>query len=60
MVIATPADLMGAFYDLHMQVMLGGKERTEEEFRALLRKAGFTLQRVIPTASPLKILEATI
>ena len=60
MVIATPADLMGAFYDLHMQVMLGGKERTEEEFRALLGNAGFTLQRVIATASPLKILEATL
>ena len=40
--------------------MLGGKERTEEEFRALLGNAGFTLQRVIATASPLKILEATL
>jgi SAM-dependent methyltransferase len=35
--------------DLHMLVMLGGKERTESEWRALLTAAGFRLARVMPT-----------
>lgn len=60
MVIATPVDLMGAFYDLHMQVVLGGKERTEVEFSGLLQTAGLTLNRIIPTKSPQKIIEASL
>ncbi len=59
MVIATPADLMGAFYDLHMQVVLGGRERSENEFSLLLQKAGMKLNQIIPTKSPLKIIEAS-
>ena len=59
MVIDSPADLMGVFYDMHMQVMLGGKERTESEFSALLQKAGLKLNRIIPTKSPMKIIEAS-
>lgn len=43
--------------DLEMLVMLGGRERTAEEFRALFEAAGFRLARVIPTESTLKILE---
>ncbi|HUK80280.1 MAG TPA: methyltransferase [Nitrososphaerales archaeon] len=31
-----------------MALVLGGRERTEAEFRALLREAGFSLIRVIP------------
>ncbi|MBM3127711.1 MAG: hypothetical protein FJ009_03650 [Chloroflexi bacterium] len=59
-VIASPTDLMGAFYDLHMQVMLGGRERTESEFGSLLQKAELKLNRIIPTKSPMKIIEATL
>jgi O-methyltransferase domain len=36
----------------------GGKERTVSEFRDLFASAGLTLQRVIPTQTPLCILEA--
>jgi hypothetical protein len=60
MVIGSPADLMGVFYDMHMQVVLGGKERTESEFNTLLQKAGMKLNRIIPTKSPVKIIEAVI
>ena len=60
MVIDSPADLMGVFYDMHMQVILGGKERTESEFSALLEKAGIKLNRIIPTKSPVKIIEASL
>ncbi|HLS81487.1 MAG TPA: methyltransferase [Steroidobacter sp.] len=60
MVIASPTDLMGAFYDLHMQVLLGGKERTAQEFSALLQSAGMKLNRIIPTKSPMNIIEASL
>ena len=39
------------FVDLLMLLMTGGRERTEEEYRASLRSSGFELTRVIPTPS---------
>ena len=45
--------------DLNMLVVLGGRERTEEEFRHLLSGAGFRLARVIQTHSPFDVIEAT-
>jgi SAM-dependent methyltransferase len=45
--------------DLEMLVNTpGGRERTEAEFQAILRTAGFGPARVIPTAAPVSILEA--
>jgi hypothetical protein len=49
---------MGKIIDLEMLVMPGGKERTEAEFRALFDRAGFTLTRIVPTKSPLSVIEA--
>jgi hypothetical protein len=49
---------LGKIIDLEMLVMPGGRERTEEEFRALFDRAGFTLTRIVPTASPLSVVEA--
>jgi hypothetical protein len=46
------------FLDLEMLMLPGGKERTEEEFRALLENSGFTMTRVIPTQSNVCIIEA--
>ncbi len=46
------------FVDLIMLLMTGGKERTEAEYRALLRASGFELTRVIPTPSAMSIIEA--
>ena len=46
------------FLDLWMLVFAGGKERTEEEYRALLASSGLSLQRVIPTGSPVNVVEA--
>src|ERR671934_863248 len=51
----SPAQAM----DLNMLVILGGRERTEEEYRRLLQAAGFRLERIIPTQSPFSVLEAT-
>jgi SAM-dependent methyltransferase len=44
--------------DLNMLVLLGGRERTQEEFGRLLASAGFRLERVIPTHSPFSVIEA--
>ncbi|MEP6732753.1 MAG: methyltransferase [bacterium] len=48
---------VGKFMDLHMLVLLGGRERTEVEWRALLARAGFSLTRVIATNGPHSIIE---
>ena len=44
--------------DLEMMVLCDGKERTEEEYRALLAGAGFRLTRVVPTEGPHGLVEA--
>jgi hypothetical protein len=43
-----------------MLVLLGGRERTEAEYGALLAAAGLDLRRTVPTASPagLGVIEA--
>lgn len=41
-----------------MLLMAGGRERSEAEYRSLLRSNGFELTRVIPTPSMFSILEA--
>jgi hypothetical protein len=43
--------------DLNMMVNLGGQERTESEYAAMLASAGFRLERVIPTGTAFYILE---
>jgi hypothetical protein len=45
------------FIDLNMLVMTGGRERTEDEFRALYEAAGFRLTRVVATESPFSVIE---
>jgi hypothetical protein len=37
--------------DLHMLVLLGGRERTAAEYDQLLEMSGFRVSRVIPTRS---------
>jgi hypothetical protein len=49
----TPA----VFLDLNMLVMLGGKERTENEFGALFAKAGLRVASLTPTESPVTVIE---
>jgi O-methyltransferase len=49
---------MGKLIDLEMLLLPGGKERTADEFAALFDRSGFTLTRVVPTQSPLSVIEA--
>lgn len=50
----------GKMLDLMMLVGPGGRERTAEEYGALLGEAGLQMSRVVPTASPVSIVEATV
>jgi hypothetical protein len=49
---------LSKFYDLHMLVLSGGRERREDEYRALLAAADLQLARIIPTEVPRSVIEA--
>ena len=46
------------YFDLNMMTLNGGRERTAEDFNALLKAAGFNVLRIIPTATAMSIVEA--
>jgi C-methyltransferase len=46
--------------DINMLVIPGGQERTVEEYRELFGKAGFSLEKAIPTPGLLTLLPASI
>ena len=46
--------------DLNMLVMNGGRERTQTEFQRLFAAAGLRMTRVVPTLSPLSVVEAAL
>ena len=49
--------MFGKIMDLNMLVILGGVERTEDEFRHLLERAGFCLTRIVPTEVEVSVIE---
>jgi hypothetical protein len=44
--------------DMQMMVMLGGRERTVDEYASLLAAAGLTLTSVTPTSTEVDVIEA--
>jgi DNA-binding transcriptional ArsR family regulator len=44
--------------DWVMLNVIQGQERTEKQYQALLKAAGFQLERVVPSATPMSIIEA--
>lgn len=48
------------FLDLQMLVMLGGRQRTEDEYRQLYTAAGLQLLRIIPTNSEFSLIEGAL
>ena len=56
---AAPDPARTAFSDLNMLVMPGGRERTTDEYAALLADAGWSLEQVISTATDHFVLRAT-
>lgn len=49
---------LGKLADMVMLVIPGGQERTPTEYDELLGKAGFKMNRVVPTDSPVSVVEA--
>jgi hypothetical protein len=47
----------GKLLDLHMMVVPGGKERTEDEYRRLFAAAGFRLAKIVPTRAEVSVIE---
>jgi hypothetical protein len=45
-------------FDINMLVVVGGRERTAPEYGTLLKASGFSLTRIVPTESPLSLIEA--
>ena len=43
--------------DVNMLVCTGGRQRSEAEFRNLYEAAGFSLTRILPTETPVKVIE---
>ena len=48
----SPAKLL----DIEM-LLIGGRERTEAEFRKLFADAGFELTRIVDTSAPVSVIE---
>ncbi len=53
-------DFPGKWADLEMLLNLAARERTVAEYRKLLGRAGFEMTRLVPTASPLSLVEARV
>jgi hypothetical protein len=57
-VLGDPAPTQGdAFSDVNMLVNTGGRERTGNEWTALLRSGGFNLEAITPTQSRFHVIE---
>jgi DNA-binding Lrp family transcriptional regulator len=52
-------DYLAKTMDLEMLIYNAGRERTVAEYQNLLQQTGFQMTRVVPTPSPLSIVEAT-
>ena len=53
-----PGPAWAKMLDIHMLTLLGGRQRTQPEYAALLSRAGFALRRDIDTGAGVAILEA--
>jgi hypothetical protein len=51
---------MAKMIDLTMLGMLDGRERTEDEMRALVEASGLRYERIVPTPTPLSFVEARV
>jgi hypothetical protein len=49
----------GKWLDL-MMLVVGGRERTEEQYARLFSEAGLKLNRVVPTAAEISVIEGAL
>ncbi|HVG95932.1 MAG TPA: hypothetical protein VNK05_03455 [Chloroflexota bacterium] len=59
MVPDDPGPAWAKVIDVHMLVLLGGRQRTRRQYQALLEQARLRLERQIDTGAGVAILEAT-
>jgi hypothetical protein len=52
-------EFLGKWVDLEMLLLVDARERTADEYQRLFESAGFRLSRVVETASPYSVVEAT-
>jgi hypothetical protein len=50
---------LGPLMDLNMMVLATGRERTLDEYRGLVERAGFRFSKVTPIRPPMAVIEAT-
>ncbi|GAA1858909.1 methyltransferase [Asanoa iriomotensis] len=55
-----PENPFDALMDLHMLLVMGGRERSQQEYADLFERAGLRFKAVTPTGTPLRIVEAVI
>jgi hypothetical protein len=48
----------GKITDITMLLVAGGRERTAEQYRALLAEAGFAVARIVATRTPASVIAA--
>jgi hypothetical protein len=58
MVPDDPGPHWSKMLDIHMMTLLGGRQRTRQEYEGLFESAGFSLQREVDTGAGVSILEA--
>ncbi|KAA0084397.1 hydroxyneurosporene methyltransferase [Mycolicibacterium sp. P9-64] len=51
-------EFFGKLVDLEMLLVGGSFERSEKQWRTVLERGGFRLTRIVPTASPVSVVEA--
>ena len=59
MVPDDPGPAWSKMLDIHMLALIGGKQRTRQEYETLFDAAGFSFKREIATGAGISILEAT-
>lgn len=52
-----PFNTLNKYWDIIMLAIAGGKERTKDEFARIYEASGIKLTRIIPTHTPLSIVE---
>jgi hypothetical protein len=52
-------DFLGKWVDLDMLIIAGARERTSADYDQLLDRSGFRMTRVVDTASPFSLIEAS-
>ncbi len=58
MVPDDPGPHWSKMVDIHMLTLIGGRQRTQQEYAALFERAGFCFEREIDTGADISILEA--